>query len=86
MKITVSTENIAAARPYPTQSPIALALQELGYADASCTHRFAYYAGNVCELPETVSNNEIHFDFIFRSGQIQGEVLKQIEAFEFEVN
>lgn len=85
LRITVTTEHIAAARPYSNSSPIALALQGLGYANATCNHRYAYFDGKVCELPEVAIANEIKFDFIAKSGQVQGEVLEQIEAYEFEI-
>ena len=84
MKITVTNENIAAARPYSNQSPIALALQQLGYAGAHCNHRFVYVDGKPYELPKTAISNEVKFDFIAKSGQLQGEVLEQIVAFDFD--
>ena len=83
MKITVTATHIAAAKPYSNQSPIALALQEMGYVNATCNHRFAYINGKHYELPETAIANEIRFDFIAKSGKLQGEVCDQITAFDF---
>lgn len=85
MLIKVSSNHIAAAKPYSHQSPIALALQELGFADATCNHRFAYFDGKVRELPEVAIANEIKFDFIAKSGRLQGEVLEQIESYSFSI-
>ena len=84
-KIAVTNENIASARPYSNQSPIALALQQLGYADSHCNHRYVYANGKPHELPETAIANEIKFDFIAKSGQLQGEHLEQIAGFDFEL-
>ena len=85
MKITVTDTHIAAAKPYSNQSPTALALQELGYTNAMCNHRFAYVDGKPYELPEVAISNEIKFDFIAKSGHLQGEVCDQITAFDFEL-
>jgi hypothetical protein len=85
-KITVTNGNIASARPYSNQSPIALALQQLGYAGAHCNHRFVYVDEKTYELPEIAIANEIKFDFIAKSGQVQGEHLEQIAAFDFELD
>jgi hypothetical protein len=85
LKITVTNENIAAARPYSNQSPIALALQDMGYPNALCNHRFAYFGGNICELPKVAIANEIQFDFIAKSGKLQGEVCDQITPFDFDL-
>jgi hypothetical protein len=66
-------------------SPIALALREMGYADATCTHRFAYFDNKAYPLPEAAITNEIKFDFIAKSGKLQGEVCDQITGFDFEL-
>lgn len=85
MLITVTATHIATAKPYSNQSPIALALQELGYVNAMCNHRFAYINGKHYELPEVAIANEIKFDFIAKSGQLQGEVCDQITAYDFDL-
>jgi len=85
MLVTVTDTHIAAAKPYSHQSPIALALQELGYTTAACNHRFAYINGKPCELPEVAIVNEIKFDFIAKSGKLQGEVCEQITPFDFDL-
>ena len=86
LKVTVTAAHIAAAKPYSNQSPIALALQEMGYANAACNHRYAYVDGKACPLPEVAALNEIRFDFIAKSGQLQGEVLEQIKEYDFELS
>ncbi len=85
MLVTVTQDHIAAAKPYSNQSPIALALQELGYTNETCNHRFVYINGKPYGLPEAAIANEIRFDFIAKSGKLQGEVLEQIEAYEFSI-
>jgi hypothetical protein len=85
LKIEVTVAHIAAAKPYSHQSPIALALQELGYTNATCNHRFVYINGKPYELPEAAIANEIRFDFIAKSGKLQGEVCDQITPFDFEL-
>lgn len=85
MLVAVTLDHIAAAKPYSNQSPIALAPQELGYANAMCNHRFAYIDGKPYELPEVAISNETKFDFIAKSGQLQGEVCDQITAFDFDL-
>lgn len=42
MKVSVTASHIASAKPTPSESPIALALREMGYLDATVTHRYAY--------------------------------------------
>jgi hypothetical protein len=82
MLITITPDHIAAARPYSYQSPIAMH----GYANATCNHRFVYINGKPYELPEVAIANEIRFDFIAKSGQLQGEVLEQIEEYSFDID
>lgn len=83
--ITVKPAHIAAAKPLPSYSPVALALQESGYADATVTHRYAYFCGNAYVLPDVAVNNEIRFDFLAKQGVIQGKVLEQIRGYSFEL-
>lgn len=85
MKITVTATHIAAATPHSNSSPIALALRELGYLDATVTHRYAYFGEDVYELPEVASANEIRFDFLAKRGAIQGETVETVEPYEFEL-
>jgi hypothetical protein len=85
MLVQVTSQHIASANPLPSYSPVALALQELGYANASATHRYAYFDDKCYPLPEIAVQNEIKFDFLAKSGKVQGEVLEQILAFEFEL-
>ena len=85
MIIKVTSQHIANAKPLPSYSPVALALQELGYSDASATHRYAYFYDKCYPLPEIAVQNEIRFDFLAKSGTVQGEVLEQILEYEFEL-
>ena len=87
MKITITVKptHIAAAKPLPSYSPVALALQGMGYLDATLTHRYAYFSGDVYALPDIAVNNEIKFDFLAKQGAIQGKNLEQIEEYCFEL-
>lgn len=85
-KITITATHFAAATPHPNTSPIALALREMGYLDATVTHHFAYFGDDVYELPEVASQNEIRFDFLAKRGAIQGETVEEITPYEFELN
>ncbi len=85
IQIKVTIEHIRAAKPTLSSSPIALALREMGYSDATVTHRHAYIEQNVYVLPDIASDNEIRFDFLAKQGKIQGETLEELEAYEFEL-
>ena len=85
MKVLVTLEHIRAAKPMPNSSPIALALHEMGYENASVTHRYAYFNQDVYQLPAIATENEIRFDFCHKQGKIQGETLGELEAYEFEL-
>ena len=58
MIVQVTSQHIANAKPLPNYSPVALALQELGYANASVTHRYAYFDDKCYPLPEIAVQNE----------------------------
>lgn len=83
--IKVTLEHIRAAKPMPNSSPIALALREMGYANASVTHRYAYFNQDVYQLPAIATENEIRFDFLAKQGKIQGETFGDLKAYEFEL-
>lgn len=85
MKLSVTIEHIRAAKPYPYSSPVALALREMGYENASVTHRYAYFNQDVYQLPAIATENEIRFDFLAKQGKIQGETFGDLEAYEFEL-
>ena len=85
IKITVTKAHIAAAKPLPNLSPIALALHGLGYADATVTHRYAYFNDSVYPLPEVAIAAEIRFDFLAKNGTIQGEIVAELEEYSFEL-
>lgn len=85
MKLSVTIEHIRAAKPMPNSSPIALALREMGYENASVTHRYAYFNQDVYQLPVIATENEIRFDFLAKQGKIQGETFGDLESYEFEL-
>lgn len=85
IRIKVALEHIRAAKPTPSSSPIALALREMGYSDATVTHRHAYMNQKAYRLPAIASDNEIRFDFLAKQGKVQGETLEELEAYEFEL-
>lgn len=85
LKVLITATHIATATPHPNSSPIALALREMGYLDATVTHRFACFGDDVYQLPEVASANEIRFDFLAKRGAIQGETVETVEPYEFEL-
>jgi hypothetical protein len=85
IKVTVTLDHIAAAKPMPNSSPIALALHEMGYENATVTHRYAYLNQDVYQLPDIATENEIRFDYLAKQGKIQGETFGELEAYEFEL-
>lgn len=85
MQVKVTKTHIAAAKPLPNSSPIALALREMGYQDASATHRFAYFNGGAYALPEVAIAAEIRFDFLAKNGTIQGEIVAELDEYTFEL-
>lgn len=86
MKITVTKKHISAAKPLPYSSPIALALQELGYENAIATQRQTSFGGAVYALPEVAIAAEIRFDFLAKNGTIQGEIVAELEEYSFELD
>lgn len=85
MKVTVTKTHIAAAKPLPNSSLIALALREMKYQDASATHRFAYFNCGAYPLPEVAIAAEIRFDFLAKNGTIQGEIVAELDEYSFEL-
>jgi hypothetical protein len=79
IKVTVTAAHIAAAKPYPNSSPIALALRESGYADACATKQFAYCGDKVYKLPENAIVSETKFESLARGGIGQGEIAEEIK-------
>jgi hypothetical protein len=85
IKVTVTAAHIAAAKPMPNSSPIALALREMGCQDATVTHRYAYFNQAAYQLPQVAIDNENRFDFLAKQGKIQGESIQDLDAYEFEL-
>ena len=84
IKATVTAAHIAAAK-YPSNSPLAIALRELGYADASVTQRYAYTGTKVYQLPENAIASERCFDYLAKGGSSQGEIAENIYPYECEL-
>jgi hypothetical protein len=84
IKVTVTAAHISAAK-YPRNSPIALALREMGYADAHVTHLHAYIANKVYALPQEATVSERQFDYLAKGGSSQGEISEEIKPYEFEM-
>jgi hypothetical protein len=84
IKVSVTAAHIAAAK-YPSKSPLALALREMGYTDAHVTHHFAYISNKVYVLPESAIASERCFDFLTKGGSSQGEIAENIFAYESEL-
>jgi hypothetical protein len=90
MKISITAEHIAIAKPYPRSSPVALALIELGFTDVCLGRQYVFVDHRCFQLPAIAISNEIQFDNVFNYNQailgdrIKGTVQEQIEPYEFE--
>ena len=83
--VSVTAAHIANAEPYPHKSPIALALRDLGFADASATKQYAYFGNKVYVLPEAAIASEDRFYFFAKGGSLQGEIIEEIKPYKFEL-
>ncbi len=86
MKISITAAHIATAEPYPSKSPIALALREMGYQDATVGRYYVAFANNVYPLPELAIASEKAFDFTAKGGVLQGEMIENVSPYEFELD
>jgi hypothetical protein len=84
IKVSVTAAHIAAAK-YPSKSPLALALREMGYADAHVTQHLAYIGNKVYALPESAIASERCFDYLAKGGSSQGEIADNLFAYECEL-
>ncbi len=84
IKVSVTAAHIAAAK-YPSKSPLALALREMGYTDTHVTQHFAYIEAKVYTLPENAIASERCFDYLAKGGSSQGEITENIFAYECEL-
>jgi len=84
IKVSVTAAHIAAAK-YPSNSPLAIALRVMGYADAHVTQHFAYIGNKVYALPESAIASERCFDFLTKGGSSQGKIAENIFAYECEL-
>jgi hypothetical protein len=85
IKVTVTAAHIAAAKPYPNSSPIALALRDLGYQRISVSLYQASIDGKIYTLPEGAIASERCFDYLAKGGSSQGEIVENIFAYECEL-
>ena len=85
IQVSVTAAHIANAEPYPSKSPIALALRELGYLNATVTHHLAYIDSKVYALPEAAIALERCFDFLAKGGALQGKIVEEIKPYTFEI-
>ncbi len=84
IKVSVTAAHIAAAK-YPSKSPLALALREMGHTDTHVNQHFAYIEAKVYALPEPAIASERCFDFLTKGGSSQGEIAENIFAYECEL-
>jgi hypothetical protein len=85
MIISITSAHITAAEPFPNKSPIALALREMGFVDASVTHHYAYFGDKAYPLPLVAIASEKAFDFAAKGGVLQGEIT-EILPYGFELD
>lgn len=81
MQVSVTSEHIAAAIPFPYSSPVALAIGE----GAIANHCAVYVKGDRYELPEIAKQNEKAFDYYRNFKGDQGKHLAPLEAYSFEL-
>jgi hypothetical protein len=84
IKVTITAAHIAAAM-YPSNSPLALALREMGYQRVSVSLYQASIDGKIYALPESAIASERCFDFLTKGGSSQGEIAENIFAYECEL-
>lgn len=84
IKVSVTESHIRAAK-YPSNSPVALALREMGFTNVSVSHLHAYINTKVYALPEVATKSERAFDYLAKGGSSQGEIAENIKPYEFEL-
>jgi hypothetical protein len=84
IKVSVTAAHIAAAK-YPSNSPLALALREMGHTDTHVNQHFAYIGNKIYALPESAIASERCFDYLAKGGSSQGEIAENIFAYECEL-
>lgn len=84
LKVIVTAEHIQNAK-YPNSSPIALALREMSFDHVSVNHHYAYVDTRGYRLPQIATESEILFDYLAQGGKQQGEIIKQVLSYEFEM-
>jgi hypothetical protein len=63
--LSVTIDHIKNAKPTPEQSPIALALREMGFRDVVVLENFVYTSGDrVYRLPENAIASQKAFNFL----------------------
>lgn len=85
IKVSVTKEHIAAAKPYPNSSPIALALKDMGYLDACVTKSYAFCNNKAYQLPEQAIALERCFNFLVAIRASKEKIAKDIHASTFEL-
>ena len=84
IKVSVTDAHIADAK-YPSKSPLALALREMGHQRISVSLYQASIDGKIYTLPESAIASERCFDFLTKGGSSQGEIAENIFAYECEL-
>lgn len=82
IKVSVTEKHINEAT-YPSNSPVALALREMGFSNVSVSHLHAYINTKVYALPEQATASEKAFDYLAKGGSSQGEIAENIKPYEF---
>lgn len=85
IRVSVTENHIKSAKATPRNSPIALALMEMGFADVSVTPQYAFIGEELYVLPEQAIASEKAFDFLIKNGATKDEVLKNIFPCQFEI-
>lgn len=85
IKVSVTAAHIAAAKPYPNSSPIALALREIGYLDACVTKSYAFCNDIAYQLSEQAIALEKGFNFLVGEGASKEKIAENIYPSTFEL-
>ena len=85
IKVSVTAAHIAAAKPYPNSSPIALALRDLGYQRVSVSLYQASIDGKIYTLPEQAIALERCFNYLVGIGATKEKIAENIHPSTFEL-
>lgn len=69
--VSVTENHIKSAKATPRNSPIALALIEIGFTDVCVTPHYAFIGNELYRLPEQAIDSERCFDLLVKTAQVR---------------